>query len=149
GRDPESSLQLSHLVDRSESIGGFGTGLAGHALALTCFDDAITAGILPSRCVVRRSDRRYYDPLGLPLCSARFRLRLIRAALPRRRRQRRASRVPRFSLHTCCALYPAETRRAFRIVRSERGLRREMLDSALGLSICRGGRLHFMLRPAC
>ena len=63
---------------------------------------------LRPRCSSRRP-RRYYDPLGLPLRSARFRLRLIRAALPRRRLRRRVSRVPPVSLHACCSPYPAET----------------------------------------
>ena len=58
------------------------------------------------------SDPRYYDPLGLPLRRARFRRRLIRAALPRPGLRRRASRVPFVSVHACCAPYPAETRRA-------------------------------------
>jgi hypothetical protein len=44
-----------------------------------------TARRLPSGRVVRRDHRQYYAPLGLPLCSARFRLWLIRAALHGRR----------------------------------------------------------------
>jgi hypothetical protein len=82
GSDPQSTLKLSHFVDGRTPIGVVGTGLAGHALALTYSSDMTTAGTLPSRRVLRRDDRRYYDPLGLPLRSARLRLRLIRRALP-------------------------------------------------------------------
>ena len=62
--------------------GVVGTGLAGHALALTSASDATTAGASPSGRVVLHAHRQYYGPLGLPLRSARFHLRLIRAALP-------------------------------------------------------------------
>ncbi len=116
-----------------------------------------TVGTLPSRRVilhdVRRRGRnlpvRYYDPLGFPLSSARFRLRLIRATLPRRRQLRRASRVPHISLHTCCAPYPAGTSPSLRFWRGRCRLRRDMSGSAPRLFLCRGCRLHFMLRPAC
>jgi hypothetical protein len=39
----------------------------------------IKAGALRSRRVELHADPSYYDPLGLPLTSARFRHRLIRA----------------------------------------------------------------------
>jgi hypothetical protein len=52
-------------------------------------------------------------------------------------------------LHTCCAQYPAEIVRAFRYERARCRLRRDMNGSALGLFLCRGCRLHFMLRPVC
>src|SRR4029077_1821918 len=103
----------------------------------------------PSRGVMRRRDLRYYDPLGLPLGTPRFRLRLIRARLPRRRPHRRVSRVPRVSLHTCCAPSPAETTRRLRFPYARCRLRRDMSGSALGLFLGRGCRLHFMLRPVC
>ena len=92
---------------------------------------------------------RYYDPLGLPLDSARFRLRLIRATLPRPGPSRRVSRVPLVSLHTCCAPYPAGARCALWIQCTPCCLRRDMSGSASELFLCRGCRLHFMLRPAC
>jgi hypothetical protein len=122
--------------------------LGGHSLALTLSSSVTKAGPLPSDRVVRRGHRRYYEPLGLPLRSARFRLRLIRATLPRRRRRRRVSRVQRPSLNACCAPYPAWTRRASGLPRTRRGLRRDMSGSAPGLFLCRGCRLHLMLRPA-
>src|SRR5690606_6261632 len=75
GRHPQSPLESSHLVDGRTPVGVVGPGLAGHALALTPRSDVTTAGVLPSRRVVRRDDRRYYDPLGLPLRSGRLRLR--------------------------------------------------------------------------
>ena len=135
GCDPESPLQLLHFVDGPVPTGGIRTGLAGHALARTCADDVTTPGVLPSRRVVRRDDPRYYDPLGRPLRTTRFRRRLIRAALPRLGPRRRASRVPFVSLHTCCAPYPAETCRVCISGprRGRRGLRRGVIGSALGL----------------
>jgi hypothetical protein len=68
------------------ALGGVGT-LRVHALARTSLVDSTqTPGTLPSGRVVLRGLRcrcgRYYDPLGLPLRRARFRLRLIRYALP-------------------------------------------------------------------
>src|SRR5687767_13399484 len=75
-----------------------------------------------------------YDPLGRPLRTTRFHPRLIRVALPRRRRPRRASRVPFLSLYACCAPYPAETCRMISGLRhGRRGLRRDVTGSALGL----------------
>jgi len=157
GCRPQSPLQLSHLVARPLAAGVVRSGLAGHSRALTRSDDTTAAGTRPSRRVLphgvrSRSPRpglRYPGPLGLPLHSGRVRLRLIRHALPRRGPCRRASRVPRPSVHACRAPYPAETRRAFRTQRGGRGLRRDMSGSALGLFMCRGCRLHVMLRPAC
>ena len=82
GRDPEATLQLAHFVHRRLPMRVFGTGPAGHALARPCAIAMTTPGALPSRRVIRRDDPRYYDPLGRPLRRARFRRRLIRAALP-------------------------------------------------------------------
>ena len=76
----------------------------------------------------------HYGPFGLPLCRARFRRWLIRAALPRPGPHRRASRVPFHSLSACCAPYPAETCGVISGLRPRRrGLRRGMSGSALGL----------------
>ena len=55
GRGPQPALQLSHFVARLTPAGVVGSGLAGHALALTCSADATTAGTLPSGRVVRRA----------------------------------------------------------------------------------------------
>ena len=82
GHRPQPSLEFSHFVDRLSTVGEVGTGLAGHALALTSAYGTLTPGTLPSGRVVRRGHRRYYDPLGLPLHTMRFHLRLIRTALP-------------------------------------------------------------------
>ena len=111
---------------------------------------ATTAGALPSGRVVLHGHRRYYDPLGLPLRTTRLHLRLIRAALPRRGLRRRVSPVPHRALSTCCAPYPGRTRGVCcsGLPHRERGLRRDMLGSAPALFLCRGGRLHLMLRPA-
>jgi hypothetical protein len=79
-----------------------------HALALTFFSDRPSQGPFPSA-----PPSRYYDPLGLPLHSARLRLRLIRVASPRHGPCRRASPVPHRSLNACCAPYPGGTPRAF------------------------------------
>jgi hypothetical protein len=51
----------------------------GHALTLASYAGAIKVGVLRSRRVVLHADLNYYDPVGLPLTSARLRLRLIRA----------------------------------------------------------------------
>jgi len=85
GCDPESTLQLAHFDGGVASTGVVGTGAAGHALARPCVLDVTTAGALPSRRVLRRDDCRYYDPLGRPLRTSRFRHRLIRGAVPRPR----------------------------------------------------------------
>jgi len=84
-------LQLSHFVVVRWDNGVVGP--SGHALALTCSAVISTAEALPSLDVLRRRDRRYYDPLGLPLRSCRLHLWLIRQALSRRGQRRRTSRV--------------------------------------------------------
>jgi len=119
---------------------------AGHALTLTSATDATKVRTLPSSGFPRT--HRYYDPLGLPLSTLRFRLGLIRRRSPRRRRLRRLSRVQHLSLNACCAPYPAGTRCAFRFLRTRCCLRRDVSGSAPGLFLCRGSRLHFVLRPA-
>jgi len=128
-------LRVAHFDTGLKSGGVIGSGLAGHALARSRSLDRTTAGTLPSRCVIRRSDPQYYDPLGLPLRTARFRFPLIRAGLPRLGPRRRVSRVPHLSLHACCSPYPAETPCAYYSggQRAEHGLRRDMSGSALGL----------------
>ncbi len=82
GCDPQSALQLAHFVTGQTPRGVIGSGPAGHALMRACASDVTTAGTLRSPRVVRRAARRYYDPLGRPLRTARFHRRLIRAALP-------------------------------------------------------------------
>ena len=157
GCDPEAPLQLSHFVAWPTATGVVRSALGGHSLTLTCSGTMTTAGTLPSRHVMLRGVRsrgrghglRYYDPLGLPLHRLRFRPGLIRTPLPRQRRCRRVSRVPRCSLHACCAQYPAGARRELRCSHVVCCLRRDMSGSASGLFICRGCKLHFMLRPAC
>ena len=106
----------------------------GHALALTHFDRVTKVGALPSRRVMLHADQRYYDPLGLPLRSARFHHRLIPLVFARRRLRRRASRVPDQSLRTCRPPYPEETRQADPGPGpAGHGLRRDMSGSALPL----------------
>jgi hypothetical protein len=106
-------------------------------------------GALPSCRVVLPGDLWYYGPLGLPLPSARFRHRLIRAVFARRRRGRRASPVPNRTVSTCRSPYPGETWRGWSGGPSaRRGLCRDMSGSALPLFLCRGCRIHVMLRPA-
>jgi hypothetical protein len=149
GCTTQPPLQSSHFFARHKADGVVRSARGGHSLALTCSDDIIAAGALRSARVVLREHRHYYGPLGLPLRDARFRLRLIRAASPRHGLRRRASRVPHLSLHACCAPYPAGALDALRCSRRWCCLRREMSGSAPGLFLCRGCRLHFMLRPAC
>ncbi len=157
GCGPELPLQLSHFVVRLWPNGVLRSGLAGQSLALTRYLSMTTAGTLPSSRVMphglrRNGSRRpvqYYDPPGLPLRTPRFRLGLIRARLPRLGPRRRVSHVPLHSLHTCCSPYPAAAIGALRFSRRWCCLHRDMSGSACGLQICRGCRLHFMLRPAC
>src|SRR5512137_2905026 len=121
GCGPELPLQLSHFVARLFTDGVVRSGLAGHSLALTRYLSMTTAGTLPSSRVMPHGLRRglrpvqYCDPLGLPLRTARLRLGLIRARLPRLGPRRRASHVPHLSLHACCAPYPAAATRALQI----------------------------------
>ncbi len=62
----------------------------------------------------------------------------------------RADGSPVFRTSPCsrAAPYPAGSSRALRTLRGHCCLRRDMSGSASGLSIFRGCRLHFMLRPA-
>ena len=133
GRGPQSPLQVAHFLARPTAAGVVRSGRAGHSLARACSSHTTTPGTLPSRGVVRRRDPWYYDPLGLPLRTTRFRLRLIRVRLPRQRPRRRASRVPSLSLSTCCAPYPAGTPDRLRSSSRGHGLRRDMSGSAPGL----------------
>ena len=120
-----------------------------HALVFAASVVVTTPGTLPSDGVLRRRPHRYYDPLGLPLHRCRFGRRPGRVALPRRGPCRRISRVPCFSLDACCAPYPAgPCAGRFGSPRRSRGLRRDMSGSASRLYLCRGCKLHFMLRPA-
>ena len=65
------------------------------------------------------------------------------------RRRRRASRVPFLSVHTCCALYPAETYAPCTsgLRHRRRGLHRHTIGSALGLVTLSRLQVHLMLRP--
>jgi hypothetical protein len=82
GTRPSRGQRLLCFDDETALAGVIGTGHAGHALALTLVPHATKAGVLPSDRVVRRGRPQYYDPLGLPLRTTRFRHWLIRAALP-------------------------------------------------------------------
>src|SRR6202142_1109681 len=59
-------------------LGVVGRGGPRHALTLTSIADMTEVGALPSRRVAH-GDQRYYDPVGLPLASARLHHWLIRA----------------------------------------------------------------------
>ena len=150
GGCPELLRGAWRLVVGQLAAGVVGPGGLGHALTPSTARSTTRAGALPSGCVVLHSHRQYCDPLGLPLRSVRPRLRLVRTALPRRRLRRRASPVPRRAVSTCRSLYPEETPCAGcpGTARKGRGLRRDLLGSALPWFLCRGGRIHLMLRPA-
>jgi hypothetical protein len=156
GRLPQTSLQPLHVVDRHTTVGGVGSPAAGvtcsafrdHALVLAASAVVTTPGALPSAGILRHRPRRYYGPLGLPLHRGRTGTRPPRFASPRRGLCRRISRVPCSSLNACCSPYPEGTRRPLRIWIASRGLRRDMSGSAPLLFLCRGCRLHVMLRPA-
>jgi hypothetical protein len=118
GRSPELALELLHFAHRREPVkldgrppaGVIGPGGPGHALVRTSAVSVTKVGALPSRRVVFHADRRYYDPVGLPLPSARFHHRLIRAVFARRRLGRRVSPVPDQTMRTCRSPYPGGTR---------------------------------------
>src|ERR1039458_4292081 len=57
--------------------GGVGPGGPGHVLARSSFPGVTEVGVLPTSHLV--DDEWYYDPVGLPLRSARFHHWLIRA----------------------------------------------------------------------
>ena len=90
--------------------GVVGPGGPGHALTLTSTTSTTEVGALPSRRVMLHADHRYYDPVGLPLPSARLHHRLIRAVFARRRPGRRVSPVPHQTVITCRSPYPGGTR---------------------------------------
>src|SRR5258708_19725361 len=60
------------------ALGVVGRGGPRHALALTSISGVTEVGALPW-CSRRRVSPKYYDPVGLPLRSARLHHRLIRA----------------------------------------------------------------------
>ena len=79
GRRPQLSLELSHFVRTLAPEGVVGPSLMpSHTLTLTSAFGLTNAGVLPSVRVLLRSFPRYYNPLGLPLHTARLRLGLIR-----------------------------------------------------------------------
>ena len=150
GRSPQSTLELSHFVDAAaRRRGGWVRSCRPCPCAyLLARRDHRRGPSLRSRCSSRPSSvlrpprtpaaRRSISPsaytshlavttaaqTGLP-CSALLLARVLRP-LPRRDPRRR---VPVLALVGCC-------------------LRRDMSGSAPGLFLCRGCRLHFMLRPA-
>ena len=120
-----------------------------HALVVATSIIVITPRTLPSDGVLRRRHQRYYDPLGLPLHRSRLAISLVASRVCDCKPCRRISRVPCFSIDACCAPYPAGSCVGrFGSSRRSRGLRRDMSGSASRLCICRGCKLHFMLRPA-
>jgi hypothetical protein len=142
-------VEVGVLCPVSLDPGGSWTVLRSCPRTYLLFRHSFPRGLSLETRYVARLSSRYYDPLGLPLAGFRFHLRLIRTTLPRRRLTRRASPVPNISLHACHAPYPVGTRRALRNSRTGPGLHRDMIGSAPELFLCRGCRLHFMLRPAC
>ena len=150
GRDPQPALQLAHFVE---------DGRLGGSWNRTCRS-------CPRACLLAQRDHRR-DPSLPSRCSSRGSSLLRSPRTPAAPRSispsAYTSRVaPTRAAQTglsCSALLRARVlrplpRRDLRHVTSglrhrRRGLRRDMSGSALGLYICRGCRLHFMLRPAC
>ena len=120
-----------------------------HALVVAVFVIVTTPRTLPSDGVLRRHHQRYYDPLGLPLHHSRLAIGLVASCASDLRPCRRISRVPCFSVDACCSPYPAGILDNH-FGSSRRGccLRRDVSGSASRLFLCRGCKLHFMLRPA-
>ena len=104
---------------------------------------------LPSRCSSRGSSR-YYDPLGLPLRTRSTSPSAYTSRLaPTRAAQTGLSCSAPLLAHVLRPIPRRDLRACFSgLPHRRRGLRRDMTGSALGLFICRGCRLHFMLRPA-
>src|SRR2546428_492617 len=123
GSHEKSALKFSHFV-----CGGVGP--SGHALALPPSrgrDEARAPSlhrVFPSRLL------RYYEPLGLPLGTAPFRLRLIGTAVARRGPPRRVSPVPFRTVAACRLPYPGSVLRASGLSRTVCCLRRDMIGSA-------------------
>ena len=149
GSSPESALELSHFVDGRAPAGVVGTGLAGHALALTSTSDVTTAGALPSGRVLLRGHHSVLRPPRTPAAQ--------RSLSPSAYTSRFAVTTAAQTGLSCSALLLERVLRP--IPRGDparpsgsrarrRGLRRDMSGSALPLFLCRGCRLHFMLRPA-
>src|SRR5205807_7157510 len=65
-------------IDGQKPVGGIGSGCPDHALTLTSSPTMTKVRALRSRRVVLHADHHYYDPIGLPLPSARLHHRLIR-----------------------------------------------------------------------
>ena len=117
-----------------EPSGVVGPSHPGPALTLTSATSVTKVGALPSRRVLLHADHRYYDPVGLPLHSARFHHRLIRPVSARQGVRRRASPVPCQTVCTCRRPYPGETPPADPGTGPEgHGLRRDMSGSDLRL----------------
>ena len=112
---PESALQLAHFVDGLASTGVVGTGLAGHALALTCSadvahrrDPSLRAALFVARpSSLLRSPRTPAAPRSLSPLAYTSR------ACPDDGLRRRASRVP-FRLRVTRAAPPTPPRPAAR-----------------------------------
>ena len=72
--------------------------------------DMTTPGTLPSRRVVLSRPSPVLRSPRTPAAQRSISPSAYTSRLAVTRRRRRVSRVPRFSLHACCAPYPAETR---------------------------------------
>jgi hypothetical protein len=82
GCDEELALEATDVIDGLAPTGVIRSGGPDHSRARTCCARVTKVGALPSGHVLLHAHPRYCDPLGLPLRTARFRHRLIRAALP-------------------------------------------------------------------
>lgn len=94
---------------------------------------------------------RYFAPLGLPPDAAPFRTRLIDAALLQREPPGKASPVPHRAVGHVPLPVPRRSPALLRWLHAVCCLRRGMpgsASSAFRLIVCRGGRIHVMLRPA-
>jgi hypothetical protein len=148
GREGERALGATAVIAGTDPSGVVRSGGPEQSRARTWCARLTTAGARPSGRMLVQADHRYDDPRGLPLRDARFRHRRRRATVPRPGLRRRVSPVPHRAVRACRPPDPGELRCPSGDAGSGRGLHRDARASALPLFLCRGGRVHVMVRPA-
>src|SRR3989442_14066692 len=111
-----------------------GPGGPGHAFARASVSSLTKVGALPSGRVLLHAPCRYYDPVGLPLRSARFHHRLIRSVFDWTSIGADGSLLSRTRLSArATPPTPEGPGRLPRTAPAGRGLRRDMTGSAPSL----------------
>ena len=123
-------LRLAATNSRRWSCRTLSAGLLGLATMPSRLPPTGTTKAGPSRSSGFHRLHRYYEPLGLPLDTARFRHRLIPAAFARRGPSRRVSPVPHQAVPACRLPYPGSVLRPSGPRSAVCCLRRDMIGSA-------------------